>query len=156
MKSTPYRYLWICTLLDWISILLLHHYATLYFLGKKLDKIWNIWKAYLSNYCSYKKLELQYFGGFVFCLVATFQVRRRPAEMLPTVSGTFININFVIVTYMPCWIRLAVHFTKMTLSVSLSVKDLWPSVHWNSRVCLKCRKLPFLIWCLRHIKYSIS
>ena len=29
-------------------------------------------------------------GGFVFCLVATLQVRR-PAEMLPTMSGTFIN-----------------------------------------------------------------
>ena len=32
------------------------------------------------------------FGGFVFCLVATFKVRR-PAEMLPTMSGTFIDIS---------------------------------------------------------------
>ena len=34
------------------------------------------------------------FCGLVPYLVAKFQARR-PAEMLPTVSGTFINPNFV-------------------------------------------------------------
>ena len=64
-------------------------------LDTPMESIFNFSKSKISSGYDFPSgFDLSFsilFGGFVFCLVATFQVGR-PAEMLPSTSGTFINI----------------------------------------------------------------
>ena len=90
------------------------------------------------------------FGGFVFCLVATFQVRR-PAEMLPTMSGTFINFKGLInakvdpeaqgrdTTFTLCHAQLRKPILLLEMAKGMNIK--WPECTYHTVTQNECYTL---------------